>query len=435
MIDLEKFAADKIEQFRRNRDLHKKILACVLIALLGLAGKFIYDLVPRHYDLSLSGGSMLGNRHHLAKILSDEAQTNNLSLKIVPTDGALDALEKVDAGKLDLAFIQSGLDTSFPNVRHVATISPELIHFLVKPNIKGIEDIRGKTVNMGEPEGAERILAKQILDISGLRDGENYVETNYSERDLIGMRPERLPDVIVLVSYTPSDVAEFLVKERGYDLLEMSFPPSLAIRLGWVADATILGYMYSIVPPVPTRDIHVVGVNLHLVANKNIDARSVAKVIETLYGTRVTSRFGHNLSDSTIMLQAGYPVSEGTELYLAQKEPLLTQAAIDKIKTLAGLIMTLVSTLAIAIKWYTAPHEPSEPPESETPQTDPSDSAHSIEENAAPSNPSASPAQGAESPPAKPKSDSEPKKEKSHGAALVDSVGNLAYQVDKLNRG
>jgi len=435
MIDLEKFATEKIEQFRRNRSLHKKILACVLIALVSLAGKFIYDLVPRHYDLSLSGGSMLGNRHHLAKILSEEAQVNNLSIKIVPTSGALDALEKVDEGKLDLAFIQSGLDTSFPNVRHVATISPELIHFLVKPNIKGIEDIRGKTVNMGEPEGAERILAKQILDISGLRDGENYVETNYTERDLIGMRRERLPDVIVLVSYTPSDVAEFLVKERGYDLLEMSFPPSLAIRLGWVADSTILGYMYSIVPPVPTKDIHVVGVNLHLVANKNVDARAIAKVIETLYGTRVTSRFGHNLSDSTILQQAGYPVSEGTELYLAQKEPLFTQATIDKIKAIAGLIMTLASTLAIAIKWYTAPHESSEPPPSESPQTDPSDPALSVDEHTLSSGTGASPAPNTEPPSTKPKSESDSKKEKSHGAALVDSVGNLAYQVDKLNRG
>jgi TRAP-type uncharacterized transport system substrate-binding protein len=302
MIDFEKYADDLIERFRRNRSLQKKIAFGLLVVLLGLAGKFAFELFPRHYNLSLSGGSLLGNRHHLAKILSEESGSQNLSIRVVPTLGALDALELIDEGKLDMAFIQSGLDTNFQNVTHVATIAPELIHFLVKPDVKSIKDIRGKVVNMGEVSGGTRILAKQILDLSGLEMGVDYVETNHSDLDLIEMRPNRLPDVIVLVSYTPSDVAEFLVKERGYDLIEMPFPPSLAIRLGWVADSKILGYMYSIVPPVPKQDIQVVGVNLHLVANKNIDPRAIAKVIETLYSPRVAARFNHPLIEANMLL-------------------------------------------------------------------------------------------------------------------------------------
>lgn len=353
MIDPEKYFEEKLEILRTNRKIQKRIIFILIFLLLGLAAKFAYELMPRHFNLSLTGGGLLSNRHHLAKILSEEAGQQHLSIRVLPTSGSIQAMDLIDAGKLDLAFIQGGLDSNYENIRHVATISPELIHVLVKPGIDSIKDIRGKTVNMGSLTGGTRIVAKQIFDLSGLKHGVDYVEKNFTERDLIEMRPERLPDVIVLISYAPSDVVDVMVKKHGYDLLEMPFPPSLAIRLGWVADAKILGYMYSIVPAVPPKDIQVVGVDLHLIANKNVDPRAVAAVIETLYGPRVSNRFGQKIPESELLSPSGFPISAGTELYLSRKEPLMTEALMDKLKALFGLLMTLGSTLLVIFKWFT----------------------------------------------------------------------------------
>lgn len=353
MIDPEKYFEEKLELLRTSRKIQKRLILLLVVLLLGFAAKFTYELIPRHYNLSLTGGGLLSNRHHLAKILSEEANKQDVSIRVKPTNGSIQAMELVDAGKLDLAFIQGGLDSNYENIRHVATISPELIHVLVRPGVDSIADIRGKSVNMGSLVGGTRVVAKQILDISGLKNGVDYTEKNFSERDLIEMRPERLPDVIVLTSYAPSDVVDIMVKKHGYVLMEMPFPPSLAIRLGWVADAKILGYMYSIVPAVPPKDIQVVGVNLHLVANKNVDARAVAAVIETLYGPHVSNRFGQSIPEANLLLPSGFPLSSGTQLYLSRKEPLLTQALIDKLKALFGLIMTLGSTFLVVFKWFT----------------------------------------------------------------------------------
>ena len=369
MIDPEKYFEEKLELLRSSRKIQKRLILILIFLLLGIAAKFAYELLPRHFNLSMAGGGLLSNRHHLAKILSDEAKLNNLSIRVTPTNGSIQAMEWVDAGKLDLALVQGGLDVKYENVRHVATISPELIHVLVKPGMNSIGDIRGKTVNMGSLTGGTRIVAKQIFALSGLKNGVDYIETNFSERDLIEMRAERLPDVIILISYAPSDVVEIMVKKYGYGLMEIPFPPSLAIRLGWVADSKILGYMYSIVPPVPDKDIQVLGVNLHLIANKNVDARAVAAVIETLYGPHVANRFGQKIPESNLLIPSGFPLSSGTQLYLSRKEPLLTDALIDKIKALFGLIMSLGSTLLVIFKWFTMKkddHE-SESPETNTP--------------------------------------------------------------------
>jgi TRAP-type uncharacterized transport system substrate-binding protein len=366
MIDPEKYVADKLELLRTSRKIQKRIVLILIVLLLGLAAKFAYELLPRHFNLSLTGGGLLSNRHHLAKILSEEAGQQHLSIRVMPTTGSIQAMDLVDAGKLDMAFIQGGLDSNYENIRHVATISPELIHVLVKPGIESIKDIRGKTVNMGSLAGGTRIVAKQIFDLSGLKNGVDYVEKNFSERDLIEMRPERLPDVIILISYAPSDVVDVMVKKHGYELLEMPFPPSLAIRLGWVADAKILGYMYSIVPAVPPKDIQVIGVDLHLITNKNVDPRAVAGVIETLYGPRVANRFGQKIPESELLSPSGFPISSGTELYLSRKEPLLTEALMDKLKALFGLLMTLGSTLLVVFKWFTMEQKEDDQDENET---------------------------------------------------------------------
>ncbi|MFK5108750.1 hypothetical protein ACI394_29960, partial [Klebsiella pneumoniae] len=79
---------------------------------------------------------------------------------------------------------------------------------------------------------------------------------------LITTRSDKLPDVVLDNSLLPSYIAEFMVTERGYRLLELPFPNSLALRMGWVAQGTIPGYTYRIEPAVPPADITTVGVRL-----------------------------------------------------------------------------------------------------------------------------------------------------------------------------
>ena len=364
MNDIEQYLAELLDRIRRN-DLVRMALAWILILLLlGLAGKFAYELMPRKHSLTITGGSLLSQRHFLARILEEEAYDQGVSLKIVPVSGSLEALDLVDEGKLDLAFIQGGLDPAYENVRHVATVSPEIVHFLVKPGVEDVADIRGKSVNMGVRNGAVSVIAHQVLQIAGLVPNVDYVEINYRDHELVELPREHLPDVIAMVSYAPSDLVEFLVQHRGYRVLEMAFPPSLSKKLGWVGDSKILGYMYSIIPPIPPRDIQVVGVKMHLVASKEANPRAVAKVLETLYDLRVAARFGQPLSEDDMMLSSGFPVSEGTLLYLARKQPLIDQAMFDKLKALAGLLMTIGALLLVIFKWFRAPeHEPEHAPD------------------------------------------------------------------------
>ena len=358
-----KILNDVLRRMQRNELVRKSLAIAILIALSAVAGYFIYEILPRQYSLTITGGNILSNRHYLAKALQEEISHSGVALEIKPTSGSQEALELVSEGKLDVAFIQGGLDFAYPNVVHVATVAPELLHFLVRPNINGMADLRGKRINLGSKKGGTRVIAKEVLSFSGLEEGIDYAESNIATEDLLSQRPERLPDAIVITSFAPADIADFMVKERGYKLLEIPFPSSLALRLGWVADSKILAYMYSVEPAVPNRDIKTVGVNLHLVANKNVDARAIYKVLETLFSPDLEVRLKIKIDEANILTSAGYPLSEGTKLYLDRNNPFFSNATLDKIKAVFGLILSIGSTLLVVFKWFKGePIEPEAPP-------------------------------------------------------------------------
>jgi hypothetical protein len=118
--------------------------------------------------------------------------------------------------------------------------------------------------------------------------------------------------------------------------------------------------MYRISPPVPASDIRVVGVNLNLLANKNVDPRAIAKLLNVLYSPQVSSRFGFPISEEKMLTPSGFPISDGTSMYIASKQPLITSQMIDQIKGVFGLIMTLLSIALVIFKWFKNPNEDEE---------------------------------------------------------------------------
>ncbi len=352
MADLKTKVITHLEKARRHQKGRRYLAIALISLLLLISGKLIFDLIPRNYVLSITGGSVLSERHFLIKLLQEEVTQRFVSLKVAQTVGSLDALDLVNAGKIDLALVTGGVVNTFPNVRHVATLPPEFIHFLVKPSITNLEDLKGKVINMGERGENSRMLARQILTHLKLTADSDYAETNFSNEEMIGMRFEKLPDAIVEVSYAPSVLVDYFVKKHDYRVLAMPFPAALAKRLGWIADVTLSEYTYSIVPPVPPKNIPLAGVNLHLVANRNVEPKAIVELLKTLYGPQIESRFGQGLEEDDILIPSGYPISEGTKLYLDSKTPIITPELTNKLRTMFELLISLGSIFVLVWKWF-----------------------------------------------------------------------------------
>ena len=351
------FEADQLmkkllTKIQKNEKLRKALAMVLLLLVLGVFGKFIYDMIPKQYTLTITGGDILSQRHMIAKVLEQEAAKEGITLIIHPMSGSVKALEEINSGNLDLAFVQGGLNLRLANVEHVATVTSEVLHLLVKPGIKDIRDLKGKAVNMGSKTGGTRIVAHQVMNFVGLQENIDYAEVSDSVEDVLAMHPSKLPDAMFVVSSAPAYAAEYMIKNQGYHLLEIPFPEALSLREGWVSGEKVLAYTYNTNPPEPAKDLKSVGVNMHLVANKNADPKAVAKLLEILYSPKVESKLRTKMDEKRITIPSGFPISAATELFLKRNDSVFSAKTVEMIQKGFGALMSLATIILMMMKFF-----------------------------------------------------------------------------------
>jgi TRAP-type uncharacterized transport system substrate-binding protein len=344
-----KRALDSLQRARRVRLI---LAAIVVSALLALAARSVYSLLPRAYVATITGGDIVTNRHFLTKILQAEAEKAGITLIVKPVHGAIAELDAVSSGKVDLALVQGGLETTFRNVEHVATVLPEPVHLLVKPYVKSMADLRGRSVNLGPKDAGVRDIGLALTRFAGYTENADYVETNYADEALLALPEHKMPDAIVTISSVPSYLVELLVKKHDYRVVEIPFPEALALRYGWVANGQILGYSYNLNPPVPEKNIVTVAVNMHLVANSRVDPALVEKLLEVLYSPSMASHSRQQLDDKRVTIPSGYPFSIGLTRYLHRNDSLLTLDTWNKIQSGFALAMSFAGMLIVIVRWF-----------------------------------------------------------------------------------
>lgn len=340
-----------LDKIQNNAKARKFLAWFLVIILLAASSFFIYGLLPKKYTLSISGGNILTNRHQLVKILQEEALKSGITLNIQPINGSVEALKAVSQGDLDIALVQGGLEKKFPNVDHVAALPPETVHILVKPEITSIEDLKGKVINMGTLGGGTRVVAKNMLDFVELKRGTDYVETNYSDEDLINMIPQYLPDAIVSISYMPSYLADYFIQKYGYKILNIAYSQPFSFRYTWAEEGQMLTGTYGINPDVPEVDINTIGVELELVANSNVNPKAISKFLDVLYNSSIENVVKQPIEEECGDSFSSFPLSAGTVAYMNRNNPAFTVEFLDRIKYLAGSAMALISTGLAIVKW------------------------------------------------------------------------------------
>lgn len=355
--------AKTIERWNGTRIWPRLLLISAALALLSLVAGAAYQLAPQTYHLTISsGGDITSNRHFLAKGLQEAAAPRGVQLALHTTYGIEAALAQVASGKLDMALVQGDAGQHYAELVHVATLAPELLHFAVRPGIASMAGLRGKQINLGSKSGSLRLVAGDVLQFAGLRADIDYVELNISTERLLALRSERLPDAIVVTSFAPSALVDYLVRQHGYTLLDLPFAAAFALRHGWATDSVIPALMYNVGPPVPARTLQTIGTHLRLVANRRVDRRALQKILESLYGPELETRLRLHLDEKTMLASAVYRPSDGSKAFMERNRPLLSYAMLDRIKAAIGLLVSLISTVVVVIKWVRSKPHGAAPP-------------------------------------------------------------------------
>lgn len=361
-----------------------------LAALLGLtalgAAVVVYVRENRTpaYRLTISAGSPQGLRHQIAERLAADAGRRLVRLRVVGTSGSREALDRVEAGTLDLALVQGGLGPSRRSrVRQVATLHVEPLHLLVKEELlaevsRSLEALRGKTVNVSEVGSGTYNLAMEVLSFAGLSPrGEgagrgDFTATTLSYRQLEEQGDRaKLPDAAFMVSALPSPIARHLVLKQRFRLVPLSFGEAFALDVlrsdvpafqsrgsnvevdkVHVALTEIPPFTYNVDPPVPPRSIETIGTRLLLVANANVDPRAVRRVLDTVFSPGFSQLARPPLDVKLLEIPPEMEWHPGTLQYLERNKELVAGDVVDFLEKGTSLGGAVIGGTFFLWQWW-----------------------------------------------------------------------------------
>jgi TRAP-type uncharacterized transport system substrate-binding protein len=367
---------------RSRRRIRDGVAAVLALAVLGLVVRaLVREPTERSVRLTMSAGRPEGVRHRIAGILAREAARRGVQITLQPTAGSEEALKEIDAGRLQLALVQGGLDPGGRgHVRQVAALHVEPLHLLVKDELfpavsKNLAALKGKVINLGERGSGTHSLAWEVLAFAGLRPALDGRPADYDERNLSYAEleqetdPDRLPDAVFMVSTLPSAVARHLVTRHHYRLVALPFAEAFAIdsldldlvpggegvaariERQHVYDVEIPAFTYEVEPGVPAQTIHTLGTRLLLVAHKDVDSDAIGRLLDATFFTPFAQVVRPPLDAKLLDLPPELPWHPGTTGYLQRNKPLIAGDAIDLLEKSLSILGAVVTAAFFLGHW------------------------------------------------------------------------------------
>ena len=177
-------------------------------------------------------GSYYAFGNLLAAHMSDAA---GVTVDVVSTDGSAENIKGINEGLYQLGMAQADVmsyawdgilsfakDGEMKSFRAIGGLYEEALQIVTLDEaIENVEDLKGKTVSIGAESSGVAFNAMNVLDIYGLRTGEDIQTVNLSFADSVAAMKEGKIDAVFIVSGTPTAVVEDLMETEQVHLVNI----------------------------------------------------------------------------------------------------------------------------------------------------------------------------------------------------------------------
>lgn len=166
-------------------ELRKALFATLMVAMMVFLALGAPQQAQAKQDILIGGGSVTGVYYQVAlqtATLMNKYAGDRYNAVGRPALGSVFNINAVDRGLLDFGVCQSDRNSQAwkgegewdgkkkENIRSVFSMHPEYLYLMTRKDagIKSVMDLKGKTVNVGNPGSGQRGLALAVLDIYGI---------------------------------------------------------------------------------------------------------------------------------------------------------------------------------------------------------------------------------------------------------------------------
>jgi len=352
---------------RKRRNFSLLVLAAGLLLFCAAAGTLYYVLRPATLRIAVGPGGSDDQKLVQALAQNFDLERRAVRLHPITTDGAVESLGLLGAGKADLAVGRGDLDMP-ANAETVAIVRKNFVVLWSPsgapskgskrqpaPKIKTLDDLAGHRVGMIGKTPANVALLRVILSESGIA-ADKVAVTQFATNQIEELARDPNLDAFMAVGPLDSkitiDALAATARARGEPkFLPIDVSEAIAHRHPLYESEEIPGSIFNSKPAWPDDKIETVSVNHLIVARKALSETTVAELARQLFAVRheiakQVPGAAHIRKPDTDK-DAELPVHRGAAAYIDGNE----RTFLDKYGDYFWFALLLLSALGSAWAW------------------------------------------------------------------------------------
>ena len=247
-----------------------------IVALCALAYLLVDPTPPR--KVTLATGQENSAYEELGKRYAELLRKQGVEVTLVRSLGSQENLGSLKAGKVDIAFVQSGSTEKDEGLRHglvsLGSLFTEPVWLFLRDDGKGkpmtqITQLKGLKINLGpEGTGVPRVF-EQVLALNGVEPEELTIGALQNTPGTVELLEGRI-DGLVFSSGPDSLLVQMLLQTPGIRLFDFSQAEAYTRRLPFMSHVVLPRGIVDVGRDLPAQDYHLIAPTATLVAREDL---------------------------------------------------------------------------------------------------------------------------------------------------------------------
>jgi len=300
------------------------VLALLLVAGLWAAARHLAPPPPK--AVVMSTGAADGAYHAFAQRYRAVLARHGVDLRLVPSKGAMENLERLKRKEATLALVQGGLATaeSAPGIETLGSMfyEPLWLFYRGDAELRDEARLRGKRIAIGVPGSGTRAVAVKVLALNGL-DQPPTATVDLGGVDAAAALEAGRVDAAFFISAVEAPAIARLLGTPGVRLFGMTHIEAHVHRLPFLHARTLYAGVVDLQRSIPPADVRLLAVTANLLADENTHPAIVDLMLEAAREVHGGRGLLNELGDFPAPRDADFPLSADADRYYTRGPPVL----------------------------------------------------------------------------------------------------------------
>ncbi|MEW6763665.1 MAG: TAXI family TRAP transporter solute-binding subunit [Pseudomonadota bacterium] len=258
------------------------VLAVIAVAV--LAYLWVDPAPPR--KLTMATGQFNSAYQEFGRQYAAILARDEIALTLEPSLGSQDNLERLIAGKADVAFVQSGSTVDGQAEREglisLGSLFTEPVWLFLRESarVNHLTELKGKRINLGpEGTGVPRLF-RQVLDANGIDPTELQIGALENTPATMELLAGRI-DGLVFSSAPEAPLIQMLLQTPGIKLFNFTQADAYTRRLPFLTHVVLPRGIVDLGRDIPSQDYHLIAPTATLVAREDLHPALVGLLVKS----------------------------------------------------------------------------------------------------------------------------------------------------------